>query len=120
MIDEAFHARNRHRRSGRLLGGPGRLHASCAVGAQDKGAPAFVTLQNVLPNAYQLYITDGNRRLDVGNVAPLQTVQIKVPAELVYPGARLALLAQPTLSGRNLTVPFTIHPGATVRLMLGR
>lgn len=87
---------------------------------QDQGPAAFVTLQNVLPNAYQLYITDGNRRLDVGKVSPLQTVQIKVPAELVYPGARLALLAQPTLSGRNLTVPFTIHPGATVRLMLGR
>lgn len=87
---------------------------------QDKGGSAFITLQNVLPNAYQLSITDGNRRLDVGDVSALQTVRIQVPSEMVYPGARLALLAHPTLSGRNLSIPFTIHPGETLRLMLGR
>jgi len=87
---------------------------------KEQGAPAYVLLQNVLPNAYQLYITDGNRRLDVGKIGALQTERIQVPPELVYPGARLALVGIPTLSSRNAVIPFTIHPGATVRLMLGR
>ena len=98
--------------------------AACSVGlsgcthhapsAQDQGAPAFITLQNVLPNNYQLYISDGTRRLDAGKVDALQTVTIKVPSRLVYPGARLAVIAVPTVSARTLAVPFTVHPGATI------
>jgi hypothetical protein len=104
--------------------------AACSVGlsgcthhapsTQDQGAPTFITLQNVLPNNYQLYISDGTRRLDAGKVDALQTVTIKVPPRLVYPGARLAVIAVPTVSARTLAVRFTVHPGATIRLMLGR
>ncbi|HKT06971.1 MAG TPA: hypothetical protein VJR24_03660 [Gemmatimonadaceae bacterium] len=108
------------------------LLAACSVGLagcthhapsdqpKDQGAAAYIMLQNVRPDAYQLYITDGNRRLDVGKIGALESVRIQVPPELVYPGARLALVAQPTLGSRNGVIPFTIHPGATIRLMLGR
>src|SRR5690348_7725968 len=86
----------------------------------DQRAPASVCLRNVRPSACQLYITGGNRRLDVGKVGALESVRSQVAPELVYPGGRLALIAQPTLGSRNGVIPFTIHPGATVRLMLGR
>lgn len=98
----------------------GCTHHAPSNQPKDQGPPAFIVLQNVLPNAYQLYITDGNRRLDVGKVGALESVRIQVPPEFVYPGARLALVGVPTLSSRNAVIPFTIHPGATVRLMLGR
>jgi len=98
----------------------GCTHHAPSDQPKDQGAPAYIFLQNVLPSAYQLYITDGNRRLDAGKIGALESVRIQVPPELVYPGARLALVAQPTLGSANAVIPFTIHPGATVRLMLGR
>lgn len=98
----------------------GCTHHAPSEQPQDQGAPAFILLQNVLPNAYQLYITDGNRRLDVGKIGTLESKRIQVPPELVYPGAHLALVGVPTLSSRNAVIPFTVSPGQTVRLMLGR
>ena len=98
----------------------GCTHHAPSEQPQDQGAPAFVFLQNRLPDAYQLYITDGNRRLDVGKIGALESKRIQVPPELVYPGARLALIGVPTLGSRNGVLPFTVSPGQTVRLMLGR
>jgi len=91
-----------------------------APSAQDAQAPAFIYVQNELSNGYQLYFSDGSRRLDAGKIGPLESVRIQVPPSLVYPGARLALIALPSTSARTLSIPFVIHPGATVRLLLGR
>ena len=98
----------------------GCTHHAPSEQPQDRGEPAYILVQNTLPDAYQLYISDGNRRLDVGKIGALASVRIQVPPELVYPGARLALIGVPTVGSRNGVLPFTIHPGATIRLMLGR
>lgn len=106
------------------------LAAGCVVGVEgcshhaphtrDDVAPTWIALQNVLSNGYQLYFTDGQRRLNAGNIGPLETARLRVPPELVYPGAHLALTAIPSTSARTLSVPFIANPGATIRLMLGR
>ena len=85
-----------------------------------RGAPAYLTIRNQLPLGYQLYVTDGSQNLDVGTIAPLQTVQIRVPRRVVYPGAHLALVAVPSVSGRTQRIRFVISPGATQQIILGR
>ncbi|HKV51212.1 MAG TPA: hypothetical protein VJO52_08445 [Gemmatimonadaceae bacterium] len=83
-------------------------------------APTFVTVQNVTPVAYQLYLEQSNRRLQAGNVDALATTRIQVPAEMSYPNAKVLLIARPTLSGREWREQFTANPGADIRIQIGR
>lgn len=83
-------------------------------------ASTFITVRNNGPLAYQLFLNESNRHIAVGNVDPLGTVRIQVPADMSYPGSRVVLQAIPTVSGRTLSQPFVANPGADIRIQLDR
>ncbi len=89
-------------------------------GQKAEHAPTFISVHNVTPSAYQLFLEQNNRRLDAGSIDALETIRIQVPAEMSYPGSKVVLIARPTVTGRELHEPFTANPGADIRIQLGR
>jgi hypothetical protein len=83
-------------------------------------ASTFITVHNVMPAAYQLYLEANDRHIQVGTVDALADVHIQVPDDMSYPGSRVVLVAIPNASGRTLREAFIANPGANIRIQLGR
>lgn len=89
-------------------------------GQKVEQAPTVITVHNVTPVAYQLFLEQSNRRLQAGDIDALATIRIQVPAEMSYPNSKVLLIARPTLNGREWREQFTANPGADIRIQIGR
>lgn len=85
------------------------------------GAPAYVRVQNQLPQNYTLYASDGARRLRMGLAGPLHTTVLRIPQSLLFPAVTLRFEAQPdTPTTPPITERITVSPGDTVNLVIAR
>lgn len=102
--------------------------AGCASGnqrpttdASGSKAQTYLTVDNTLPESFQMYVTDGVRRLRMGTVMPLRKTRLVIPPSVIFPAVSLEFLAQPmSNSGPAISERLTVSPGENVVLQLAR
>ncbi|HWG52839.1 MAG TPA: hypothetical protein VN677_06020 [Gemmatimonadaceae bacterium] len=102
--------------------------AGCASGnqrpttdASGSKAQTYLTVDNTLPETFQMYVTDGVRKLRMGTAMPLRQTRMLIPSSVIFPAVSLEFLAQPMdNSGPAISERLTINPGENVGLKLAR
>jgi hypothetical protein len=96
-------------------------HNRQAAAADASRAQTYLTVDNTLPETFQMYVTDGVRRLRIGTATPLRKTRMLIPASVIFPAVSLEFLAQPmSNSGRGISERITVSPGENVGLRLTR
>lgn len=87
----------------------------------DRDAPAYLEVENQLPDPYTMYVSDGAQRLRMGTVNPLTRTRLRIPRSVVFPAVTLQFIAVP-LSGNGgaISEQLAVSPGETIGLTLGR
>jgi len=96
-------------------------HNQQAAAADAHKAQTYLTVDNTLPESFQMYVTDGVRRLRMGTVMPLRKTRLVIPPSVIFPAVSLEFLAQPmSNSGPAISERLTVSPGENVVLQLAR
>ena len=92
-----------------------------AAGSNANRAQTYLTVDNTLPETFQMYVTDGVRKLRMGTAMPLRQTRMLIPSSVIFPAVSLEFLAQPMdNSGPAISERLTINPGENVGLKLAR
>ena len=92
-----------------------------AAAADASKAQTYLTVDNTLPETFQMYVTDGVRRLRMGAAMPLRQTRMLIPRSVIFPAVSLEFLAQPmSNSGPAISERITVNPGENVGLRLAR
>ena len=96
-------------------------HNQQAAAADAHKVQTYLTVENTLPESFQMYVTDGVRRLRMGTVMPLRKTRLVIPPSVIFPAVSLEFLAQPmSNSGPAISERITVSPGENVVLQLAR
>ncbi|MGH7625419.1 MAG: hypothetical protein ACREOJ_08880 [Gemmatimonadaceae bacterium] len=92
-----------------------------AAGENASKADTYLTVDNTLPETFQMYVTDGVRKLRMGTAMPLRQTRMRIPSSVIFPAVSLEFLAQPMdNSGPAISERITVNPGENVGLKLAR
>lgn len=101
--------------------------AACGHPSSSSEAPApakaatTLALQNTRAEPFDIYVSDGTRRLYLGQARPLTTTRMRIPSTIVFPATTLQFIAVPLSGvGASITEQVTVSPGQTVHVMLAR
>jgi hypothetical protein len=88
------------------------------------GAPeredTYVVVNNLQPEMFTIYVTDGSRRVRVGTAPPLKKTRMRIPPSMIFPAVQLQFLAQPQ---GNAPAPISeliaVSPGDEIGISIG-
>jgi len=104
-----------------IAAGCASANKQAAAGNNASKADTYLTVDNTLPESFQMYVTDGVRRLRMGTVMPLRKTRLVIPPSVIFPAVSLEFLAQPmSNSGPAISERITVSPGENVVLQLAR
>lgn len=101
--------------------------AACGHPSSSSEAPApaqaatTLAIENTRAEPFDVYVSDGTRRLFLGQARPLTTTRLHVPSTIVFPATTLQFIAVPLSGvGGSVTEQVTVSPGETVHVMIAR
>jgi len=80
-----------------------------------------LVVQNTRAEPFDMYVSDGTRRLYMGQARPLRSTSLRIPSTMVFPATTLQFIAVPLSGvGGAISERLAVSPGETVHLMLAR
>ena len=95
-------------------------HQRATSGPAPGSEATYVEVDNLQPEIFTIYVTDGARRVRLGTAPPLKKTRLAIPRAVIFPAVQLQFLAQPQ---GNAPAPISeliaVSPGDVIGISIG-
>lgn len=80
----------------------------------------YLDVDNLQPQTFTIYVTDGARRVRLGTAPPLRKTRLTIPRSVIFPAVQLQFLAQPQgTAPAPISELIAVSPGDIIGISIG-